>query len=170
MKLFYRFLYPVVLFLCISCSTENNPPVLTTTGTQENSLIDKYTRAVQQWQARQIDDYEITVNMYSSYLSPPCQMRVTLVVEDNHIVNIEIISTPEAVKLPDDQLLTNPICVDYDEYRISSTFESLDILLHSDQDRVDEIRFVPEYGYITCLRTSFGESMEEIKISNFKPK
>jgi len=172
MKLIYRIIFFVGLLLlfCIACSTEDTPPILTTISTQENSLIDRYTHAIQQWQARQIDDYEITVNMYSSLLTPPCHMRVTLVVEDNVIKNVTVISTPEAVKLSDGQLLTNPICVDYDKYRITSTFELLDLLLHSNQDRVDEVRFDPEYGYITYLRTSIGETMQEIKISDFKPK
>jgi hypothetical protein len=154
-----------------ACTNVIDLPTITPTLSLEKSTEERYEQALEQWHAQQIMDYEITVDVYASFLPPACHTRATLVVKDDTLVDVIEISTPEPIQLPDGQFLSNPQCADYERYRITSIFDTIgDLLLHAEGKYIRELKFDPDHGYVTYLNIAGGESILDVTISEFRQK
>jgi len=174
MKRFLWFLVVVLLWLSgSSCSvvplTQNARPDASLTSTQP--IEKKYSDALKKWQDHQIPHYEITVQVFSSLLPPPCQTKAVLFVEDNKLIAVTEIEPPVPLQAPNGKLLYNPECSDYERYLMARQFELLDKLIKGElPERLYEVSFNADYGYIAHLVFGTGETMKDIRFSDFEPK
>jgi hypothetical protein len=157
---------------CTSTTDSANLAPIVTTSSFEKSVKEEYLEALERWQTHQITGYEITVDVFSSFLSPACHMQATLVVQDDILVDVREITIPKANQLPDGKLISNPQCSEYERYRITSTLNLVDTFFHKKPsgEHIHDVRFDSEYGYITYLSIIGGESTLEINTSNFTLK
>lgn len=150
------------------------PTVATTLEKTKEFIEEEYVSAIERWQVHQLTSYEITVEVFSSLLAPSCQMQATLIVEDNALIGVREIATPEVFQLPGGKLVSNPECSEYERYLIPNMFNLVDALLHKRQaagEAIRQIEFDSQYGYISYLNfTSGGESTTKVTTTNFIPK
>jgi hypothetical protein len=180
-KVMKKFLYSS-LFICLlffglgtACTNILNPknviPTATIVSTATNErLAEEYIVAFERWQSHDIKDYEITLDVFSSVLAPACQMKSTLKVEDDTLVHVVELITPEPYQLPNSETILNPECSEYDRYRITSLFDLVGTILGGEYmlgRHIQDARFNLEYGYITYLYIVGGNSVLEIKTSDF---
>ncbi|MDR3574413.1 MAG: DUF6174 domain-containing protein [Anaerolineaceae bacterium] len=177
-----RFVYKIsfillILFSTVSCSVKSDhpdeSPILTATPISIQQVQQEYTKALQRWENKKVVDYEITVNVYSSFEVSPCSMKAVLVVRNNKLATINELETEVPLELRDKTLAYNPECHDYEQYTISAQFELLDKILKGELNldiyKLVDIHFDPEYGYITHLLFGSEETVKDIKTSNFNP-
>lgn len=157
---------------CTSTTNSTNLTPIPITSSFEKSIREEYLEALERWQTHQITGYEITVDVFSSFLAPACHMQATLVVQDNILVAVKEITTPEANQLPDGELISNPQCSEYGRYRITSILNLVDTFINKKPsgEYIHDLRFNSEYGYVTHLSIMGGESILEVNTSDFTPK
>ena len=132
---------------------------------------DEYSKALERWESHKVSSYEITVNIFSSFLSPPCLAKATLTVRQNKLMEIHETETPIPIQIPDGNILYNPECHDYENYLVTKQFEIIKKLLTGELPYKWGASFDSEYGYIQELTfATDGESMKSVSYFNFSPK
>ncbi|MBK9008615.1 MAG: hypothetical protein IPM31_16690 [Anaerolineae bacterium] len=168
-KIFTSILATLFLVINSSCSAVYPTTTITKTSTSPDSIRDSYNDAREKWNTGGVVNYNITVDVFSSILPPPCQMIATLVVMDNKLFSIQELVTPVTIELPENQSIQNPECSDYERYTISNQFEFVeDILENSLSYEISSIEFDSDYGYISHLViTTKGEAYKEVLFTDF---
>lgn len=170
-----RYFYGLILLLIALLASGagcNNPRVssrqsLTLTPASESNQ-GKLSEALTIWESRHITDYQITVDIFSSYLAPPCQTQAVLYVKSGNLDGVKMIATPPPVQLPNGRSILNPECSDYSRYVVDTQFKFLSELLQSQfQGEVYRFEYDPKYGYITHLVVIGGESTRDVRYSDF---
>jgi hypothetical protein len=100
-------------------------------------------------------------------------MKGVLKVQNNQLVGVTETETPMPIPMPDDSVIYNPDCHEYENYLVPKQFEKVEKLLIGQLPYQWNVKFDPEYGYITELIYTPGEgseSLKEVRYFNFKPK
>lgn len=162
------------IFLAGTACTTNSwlqNPHSTPSPVFTESVQEQYTKALARWRGRNIKSYQITVEVFSSRLSPPCQMRAVLTVRNDELAAITNLQTPVPVEAPDGRLLDNPECNDYQQYLVANQFALLNKLLRGEiTEKPYAVKFDASYGYISHLSFGVGETMRDASFSDFQAK
>jgi uncharacterized protein DUF6174 len=153
----------------INSSLEEVQPSPTWVATQ--NAQDEYPRALKRWQSHGISSYEISVDIFSSFVTPPCSMKGTITVQDNNLLTITEIETPMPIQMSNGEVIYNPECHEYQNYLVIEQFEVVEKLMTGQLPYHWNVQFDPEYGYVTKLTyANGGESVKDVSYFNFKPK
>jgi hypothetical protein len=145
-------------------------PILTATPISVQHVQQEYTKALQRWENKKVVDYEITVDVSSSFIAPPCFIKTVLVVRNNKLSSVNELKTAMPVYSRDKTLLYNPECYNYEQYTISAQFELLDKILKGELNsysKLVDVSFDPDYGYITRILFGSEETVKDIVSSDF---
>jgi Family of unknown function (DUF6174) len=163
-----------ILFLVItsSCSTAYSSETVPKTSTSSpDSIQGSYNQARDKWKGKKIVNYDITVDVFSSLLPPPCQMRTVLQVRDGKLFSVQELVTPVPIQSSENQLVRNPECSDYERYLVVNEFEFVEAILDNRLPyKITTIEFDPDYGYISHLTIEKGEAYKEILFTDFNVK
>jgi hypothetical protein len=164
----------VVLALSDSACTQGSPKTgvyVSTTPVATEFVQEEYGKAQKRWQEHNIVSYNITVEVFSSLIPPPCNSKASINVRDNKLVNVIMTETPIPLQAPDGVLIYNPECNEYDKYLPNRQFELLGKLIAGEMtENLYQVSFNAEFGYIDHLVFGIGETMREATFSNFEPK
>jgi hypothetical protein len=170
-RYFFRLavLLVALLTFCVSCdnpSVSTHPPISLTATLA--STQGKFVQALNIWESHHIADYQVTVDVFSSYAAPACETKAVLSVRNGILDNVKAIVTPQPAILPNGQTIFNPDCADYSKYVIDTQFKSIGGLLQSPfHTEVYLFEFNEEYGYMTHLVVVGGESTRDVRYSDF---
>lgn len=159
----------LLLVMSTSCSLVYTPNFIEATSTSASTSIrSSYNQAREQWKSKSIANYNITVDVSSSLLPPPCQMSATLIVIDNRLISAHELVTPIPLELPDNQLIQNPECSDYERYTIANQYDFVKEILENNLPyEILSLEFDPDYGYISHLVIATGEAYKEASFTDF---
>ena len=165
----------LICFLCLlilgTACTAFFQPSVQATATPTASYQEIFLESLGLWQSNRIPDYQITVDVFSSYAAPACRMKAVLTVRNNKLIHRDELLTPEPIELPNGQSLLNPDCSEYERYLVTTQFEFVDSLLRNQEHiQIYKLNFDPTYGYITHLVIIGGEAVKDITYSDFKPR
>src|SRR5258707_562601 len=166
---FFSFNFLLIL-LITACSTNNSSPqniLSSPTWVATQDAQNEYSKALKRWQSHNISNYEITVDIFSSMLAPPCFMKGIITVQNNTTVTVREIETPMPIQMSNGNVIYNPECHDYGNYLVTKQFEVVENLLTGQLPYRWSVKFDAEYGYITELTyTTSGESAKRVIYSN----
>ncbi len=161
------------LFLVISssCSTASVPEgVIQTSTSPSDSVRSSYNQAREKWESIGITDYNITVDVFSSLLPPPCQMSAILIINDNKLLSVQELVTPAPVQLPD-RIILDPECSDYEAYTINNQLDFVENIVENKLPyEIVALDFNQNYGYVTHLAVKKSEAYKEVWFKDFKVK
>lgn len=170
-------LWLLAIHACNTGQVNNQNTLASPTWVATQDAQDEYLKALNRWQSRHISNYEITVEIFSSVLAPPCSAKVTLKVQNNKLSTMTELETPMPIQLPDKSVIYNPECHDYENYLMEKQFEVVENLLTGKLSKENRnvnwnVKFDAEYGYITELVYVVlgSEATGVISYSNFKQR
>ena len=153
----------------INSSDQDTQPFPTWIATQNGQ--EEYSKALKQWQSHNFSNYQITIDVFSSMLAPPCSVKATLTVRENNLIATSEVVTPFPIQMPDGSVMYNPECHDYENYLMPNQFEIVEKLLTGQIPFGWNVKFDQEYGYITELTyANDGESLKSVKYFDFVPR
>lgn len=161
------------ILITTACATSNSShqdtqPSPTWVATQ--NAQQEYSEALKRWQSHNISNYQITIDVFSSMLAPPCSVKGTLTVRENNLVATSEIATPMPIQMPDGSVMYNPECHVYENYLVMKQFEIVEKLLAGQLPYHWNVKFDEEYGYVTELTyAAGGESLKTVKYFDFEP-
>jgi hypothetical protein len=174
MKAFVCVFAIAFILITMSCAAINlfdrdTQPVPTWIVTQNGQA--EYSKALKQWRGHNISNYQITTDVFSSMLAPPCSVKATLTVRENNLIATSEIVTPIPIQMPDGSVMHNPECYVYENYLVANQFEFVEKLLTGQLPYSWNVKFDQEYGNITELTyATDGESLKIMKYFDFAPK
>ncbi len=131
----------------------------------------EYVLALNRWNAYHINNYQITVQVFSSLLPPPCSSRFALGVADSRLISVIEIETPQPIELKDHTIVYNPGCHEYARFTPSALFEVIQEIFDGKIQYTSwRAKFDAKYGYISELVLLYGESEKDIFSTDLKVK
>ena len=165
-------LWFLAITACKSNQANNQDALASPTWVTTQDVQGEYSNAVNRWQSHHVSNYEITVNISSSVLPPPCSSKVILHVQGNSLFAFAEIETPMPIQSSDGSEINNPECHDYGNYMMEKQFEIIENLLAGklSYDKWS-VKFDPTYGYITeLIFVPRGEAIRMVNFSNFRQR
>jgi hypothetical protein len=165
-----RKIVAVIVIILGIASCRNAPEHTAEFASQGEDTYTQYSVARQNWQSRSVANYQITVQVFSSILAPPCSSEFVLVVEEGEKVNVLETATAEAIQIQDNKM-QNPQCANYERYTVSAMLNEIALLLDEPKvSQVIEVSFDQEYGYIESFHIHYenSEAVKDVVYSDFK--
>ena len=156
---------------CVMVNSSDQEVQPSSTWVATQNAQDEFSKALERWRSHDISTYEISVNIFSSFVAPPCFMKGIITVQDNKLLTVTEIETPMPIQMPDGKVIYNPECHEYENYLVTEQFEVVERLLTGKLPYNWNVKFDPEYGYVSRLSyAGGGESAKDVSYFNFKPK